>query len=288
MPRKGIVLAGGMGTRMYPLTVAVSKQLLPLYDKPMIYYPLSILMKAGIKDIIIISSKEHLPLFKKLLGTGSELGLNLIYKVQNKPQGIAQSILLAKDFLKKSDFCLVLGDNIIFGDEKEILNKIRKANVSKKATIFTKKVSTPELYGVAKFNKNLLSLIVEKPKEYISNQAVIGLYFFPNAAIQETKKLKFSERGELEITDLNNILINQKKMGIIKFSNNIKWYDAGSHKDYYLVINKIHNIQKKTNSSIACLHEIAYKSNFINRNEYKKSIIKYEKSFYGDYLKSKL
>ena len=156
MPRKGIILAGGMGTRMYPLTVAVSKQLLPLYDKPMIYYPLSILMKAGIKDIIIISSKEHLPLFKKLLGPGSELGLNLTYKVQNKPQGIAQSILLAKDFLKKSDFCLVLGDNIIFGDEKEILNKIKKANVSKKATIFTKNVSTPELYGVAKFKKNLL------------------------------------------------------------------------------------------------------------------------------------
>ena len=288
MPRKGIILAGGMGTRMYPLTVAVSKQLLPLYDKPMIYYPLSILMKAGIKDIIIISSKEHLPLFKKLLGPGSELGLNLTYKVQNKPQGIAQSILLAKDFLKKSDFCLVLGDNIIFGDEKEILNKIKKANVSKKATIFTKNVSTPELYGVAKFKKNLLSLIVEKPKEYISNQAVIGLYFFPNSAIQETKKLKFSERGELEITDLNNILINQKKMGIIKFSNNIKWYDAGSHKDYYLVINKIHNMQKKTNSSIACLHEIAYKNSFINRNEYKRSIIKYEKSSYGDYLKSKL
>lgn len=288
MPRKGIILAGGIGTRMYPLTVAVSKQLLPLYDKPMIYYPLSILMKAGIKDIIIISSKEHLPLFKKLLGPGSELGLNLTYKVQNKPQGIAQSILLAKDFLKKSDFCLVLGDNIIFGDEKEILNKIKKANVSKKATIFTKNVSTPELYGVAKFKKNLLSLIVEKPKEYISNQAVIGLYFFPNGAIQETKKLKFSERGELEITDLNNILINQKKMGIIKFSSNIKWYDAGSHKDYYLAINKIHNIQKKTNSSIACLHEIAYKNNFINRIEYKRSIIKYEKSSYGDYLKSKL
>ena len=285
MSRKGIILAGGLGTRMYPLTIATSKQLLPIYDKPMIFYQLSILINSGIKEILIISTEEHIDLFKILFGNGKELGISIDYKVQKKPKGIAQAIILAEEFLKKSDFCLILGDNIIFGDDNEISKKLNKAFLSKNATIFSKSVKFPEKYGVASFKKNKLIKLIEKPKKFISNQAIVGLYFYPNSAVKESKKLKFSKRGELEITDLNNIYIKKNKMDILRLSKKIFWYDAGSHKDYFKVTKKVYYFQLKFKKSIANIHELVFKKKYVNKKIFKQNILKYSKSSYGDYLK---
>ena len=224
MFKKGIILAGGLGTRLYPLTKIISKQLLPVYDKPMIYYPLSVLMKLKIKDINLISDKINLEKYKQLLGSGKQFGVNIKYTSQNKPKGIAQAILISEKFINKSNCVLILGDNIFIGDDfdKTIINAANK-NVS---SVFIKKVLNPNRYGVIKFSKNKKKIlqIVEKPKNFISNFAVTGLYFYTKEVVNYAKKINFSKRNELEITDLNNMYISKNKMNANILSNKVKWF----------------------------------------------------------------
>jgi glucose-1-phosphate thymidylyltransferase len=280
--RKGIILAGGLATRMYPITIATSKQLLPIYDKPMIYYPLSTLMLAGIRKFLIISTKEHLNLYKQLLGKGTELGLQFFYKVQNKPSGIAESLILAKSFIKKSSIALILGDNIFTENKFELENKLKKADQSKKATIFTKEVINPSSYGVVSYKKKSIE-IIEKPLKFFSNQAVVGLYFYPNSAIKYAECLNPSFRGELEITDINNIYIKKKKMNVEKLSKNVNWYDAGTHENFFFATKKIFTLTTKINNP-GCIHQLALKKKFISRKTFFNNIKRFQKSSYGKYL----
>ena len=283
---KGIVLAGGSGTRLYPITKGVSKQLLPVYDKPMIYYPLSILMLAGIQEILIISTPQDLPNFKKLLGDGSDLGLQFSYEEQPSPDGLAQAFILGKDFIGNSNVCLVLGDNIFYGHGfSGMLRNAIKSLSRGKSTVFGYFVNDPERYGVAEFDSlgNVIS-IEEKPVEPKSNFAVVGLYFYTNDVVQIAKNIKPSARGELEITSVNQEYLKQQKLKVELLGRGFAWLDTGTHDSLMEAGQFIETIEKRQGLKVACLEEIAYRMKYIDAGELKKLSEPLKKNGYGQYL----
>ncbi len=283
---KGIILAGGDGTRLYPLTKGISKQLLPVYDKPMIYYPLSVLMLAGIQDILIISTPQDLPNFKKLFGNGSELGLNLSYKEQPRPDGLAQAFIIAEDFIQQDDVCLILGDNIFFGYGFTKILKNALADISNgKSTIFTYYVNDPERYGIAKFDSsgNVIS-IEEKPQNSNSNYAVVGLYFYTNDVVEIAKSIVPSQRGELEITSVNQIYLSKSLLKVQILGRGFTWLDTGTHESLKQASQFIETIEKRQGLKIACVEEIAYKMGYIDFNHLKNIAENMNKNSYKMYL----
>lgn len=284
---KGIILAGGSGTRLYPITKGVSKQLLPVYDKPMIYYPLSVLMLAGIREILIISTPEDLPNFEKLLGTGKDLGIELSYKVQPSPDGLAQAFILGEDFIGNDDVCLVLGDNIFYGQGlTDMIKKARKnVEVERKSTVFGYYVNDPERYGVAEFDhEGNVTSIEEKPIAPKSNYAVVGLYFYTNEVVQISKEIKPSERGELEITTVNQVFLNKKSLKVQLMGRGFAWLDTGTHDSLMEAGQFIETIEKRQGLKVACLEEIAYLMKYIDRDQLKKLAEPLKKNGYGQYL----
>jgi len=288
---KGIILAGGSGTRLYPITKTVSKQLLAIYDKPLINYPLSVLMLAGINEILIISTPHDLPNFQKLFGDGSDLGLKLSYAEQPNPDGLAQAFIIGEDFIGTDNVCLILGDNIFYGHGlTELLsNAVINTSRNKKATIFGYYVNDPKSYGVVDFDRkgNALSL-EEKPLKPKSNYAVVGLYFYPNSVIKQAKKVKPSARGELEITSLNELYLVQKKLSVEIMYRGFTWLDTGTHESMLEASNFIHTIEKRQGLKVACLEEIAFDKGLINETTLKMHIKNYKGNSYADYLKRKL
>jgi glucose-1-phosphate thymidylyltransferase len=283
---KGIILAGGSGTRLYPITKGVSKQLLPVYDKPMIYYPLSVLMLAGIQDILIISTPEDLPNFKKLLGDGSEIGLQLSYKIQPSPDGLAQAFVIGEEFIGNDDVCLVLGDNIFYGyGFSETLRNARKNVTKGKSTVFGYYVNDPERYGVAEFDTDgIVTSIEEKPINPKSNYAVVGLYFYTNEVVQITKQIKPSHRGELEITSVNQEYLKQQNLKVELLGRGFAWLDTGTHDSLMQAGQFIETIEKRQGLKVACLEEIAYRMNYINKDQLKQLAEPLKKNGYGQYL----
>lgn len=284
---KGIVLAGGTGTRLYPITKGVSKQLLPVYDKPMIYYPVSVLMLAGIKDILIISTPQDLPGFKRLLGDGSDYGVNFEYAEQPSPDGLAQAFLIGADFIGNDPVCLVLGDNIFYGQSftamlKDAVNEVKKNG---KATIFGYHVNDPERYGVAEFDSegNVLS-IEEKPLEPKSDYAVVGLYFYPNEVIQVAGEIKPSARGELEITTVNQVFMEKKALKAQLLGRGFTWLDTGTHDSLSEASTFVEVVEKRGGLKIACLEEIAYSNGWINAAKLKEIARSMSNNQYGQYL----
>lgn len=283
---KGIVLAGGSGTRLYPITKGVSKQLLPIYDKPMIYYPVSVLMKAGIRDILIISTPEDMPSFQRLLGDGSCFGVSLSYEVQPSPDGLAQAFIIGEKFIGNDSVCLVLGDNIFYGNNFNNLLYKAVENVSGgKATVFGYWVNDPQRYGVAEFDKegNVLS-IEEKPKEPRSNYAVVGLYFYPNSVVEIAKNVKPSWRGELEITSVNQAYLQQGNLKVEKFGYGFAWLDTGTHDSLYQATNFVQVLEERQGIKIACLEAIAFSKGWISAPELEKIAAPMAKNPYGQYL----
>lgn len=280
---KGIILAGGSGTRLYPLTMVTSKQLLPVYDKPMIYYPLSILMLAGIKDILIISTPNDLPNFEKLLGDGSSFGVNLSYREQPSPDGLAQAFIIGEKFIDNDKVAMILGDNIFYGDGiKRLLNRATNNNG---ATIFGYYVQDPKRFGVVEFDKNKKVIsIEEKPENPKSNYAVTGLYFYDNNVVEYAKSLIPSKRGELEITDLNNIYLEHNDLNIEFMGRGYTWLDTGTIDQLNEASEFVKVIQNRSGVMINSPEEIAYKNGFISKNELIKSAEKYGKSLYGQHL----
>lgn len=284
---KGILLAGGSGSRLYPLTKALSKQLLPVYDKPMIYYPLSTLMMFDIRDILVISTPRDLPNIEALLGDGSKLGIKLSYKVQEKPEGIAQAFLLAEDFLKGQDHvCLILGDNIFYmGSQFEEFKTQVNSNKGKNATIFAYHVTDPERFGVVEFDKDRNALsIEEKPKHPKSNYASVGLYFYPGDVVSKAKTLKPSARGEYEITDLNNMYLNEGRMSVVPMKRGNAWLDAGTPDSLMDSSSFVQIIEKRQGLKIACIEEIAYKLGYITDSQMQALIDELKAGNYKDYL----
>lgn len=281
---KGIVLAGGSGTRLYPITKAISKQLVPLYDKPMIYYPISVLMLAGIKDILIISTPRDLPMFKELLGDGSDLGVNFKYKVQENPNGLAEAFILGEEFIGDDNVALILGDNIFHGHRfTEILE--RACNLEKGAVIFGYYTNNPEAFGVVEFGEDgkVLS-IEEKPENPKSNYVVPGLYFYDNDVIEIAKGVKPSERGELEITSINEEYLKRGKLNVELLGRGMAWLDTGTHDGLLEASNFIETVQKRQGLYIACLEEIAYLKGYITKEQLLKKAEELKKTDYGKYL----
>ena len=288
---KGIVLAGGSGTRLYPITKGVSKQLLPIYDKPMIYYPISVLMMAGIKDILIISTPDDLPNFKKLLGDGKSLGVSFSYVEQPSPDGLAQAFILGEEFIGNDAVCLILGDNIFYGQGLDELIKSAKTQVEqeKMATVFGYYVSDPERYGVAEFDdKGKVISIEEKPTEPKSNYAVVGLYFFTNDVIQIAKDIKPSKRGELEITTVNEVYLKRDALKVELMGRGYAWLDTGTHDSLNEASNFIQTIENRQGLKVACLEEIAYEQGFISREQLLQLAEGLSKTRYGQYLKNRV
>ena len=284
---KGIVLAGGSGTRLHPLTLAVSKQLLPIYDKPMIYYPLSVLMLAGIREILIISTPHDLPNFIKLLGDGSHFGIQLSYAEQPSPDGLAQAFIIGKEFIGNDDVCLVLGDNIFYGAglQKLLAESVRKVQEQRQAVVFGYYVEDPERYGVAEFNADgkVLS-IEEKPKAPKSNYAVVGLYFYPNSVVQVAEQVKLSDRGELEITSVNQYYLENDILHLQIMSRGFAWLDTGTHEALTEATEFVKAVEKRTGLKIACLEEIAFKMGWVSKNELLNLAVNNGKSTYALYL----
>ena len=283
---KGIILAGGSGTRLYPITKGVSKQLLPVYDKPMIYYPLSVLMLAGIKEILIISTPLDLPNFEKLLGDGEDLGINLSYKEQPYPDGLAHAFIIGEDFIGTDAVCLVLGDNIFYGPGfSETLINARNNVESGKSTVFGYYVNDPNRYGVAAFDKNgVVTSIEEKPEKPKSNYAVVGLYFYTNDVIQIAKNIKPSSRGELEITTVNQEYLKNNNLKVQLLGRGFAWLDTGTHDSLMEAGQFIETIEKRQGLKVACLEEIAFRMKYINKNQLKKLAKPLNKNGYGQYL----
>lgn len=281
---KGIILAGGSGSRLFPITQTISKQILPIFDKPMIYYPLSVLMMSGIKEILIISTSKDLPLFQELLGNGSQLGISLSYKIQPAPEGLAQAFILGEEFIGTDSVCMILGDNIFYGYGfrkvlKETLNSISGA------TVFGYYVKDPERYGVAEFddNGNVIS-IEEKPKQPKSFYAVTGLYFYNNDVVGKAKSLVPSSRGELEITDLNKLYLEEKRLHVKLLSRGMAWLDTGTHESLLQASNFIATIEQRQGLKIACIEEIAYREGFISKEQLVLLAGRYKNNQYGEYL----
>lgn len=281
---KGIILAGGSGTRLYPITKGISKQLIPVYDKPMIYYPLSTLMLAGIRDILVISTPEYTPLFESLLGDGSDFGINLSYKVQEHPNGLAEAFILGKEFIWSDSVCLILGDNIYYGSglSKQLQEAAKKEDG---ATVFGYHVNDPERFGVVEFDENMHALsIEEKPEHPKSNYAVTGLYFYDNDVVEIAENLKPSDRGELEITDVNKEYLRRGKLDVKLMGRGYAWLDTGTHDSMLEAASFISTIQKRQNLKVACLEEIAYRMHWISREKLIELAQPLKKNDYGQYL----
>jgi len=284
---KGIILAGGSGTRLYPLTKVVSKQLMPIFDKPMIYYPLSILMLSGIKDILIISTPEDLPRFQKLLGDGNDIGVKFEYSIQPSPDGLAQAFILGKDFIGDDDVCLILGDNIYYGGglTQMLNNAVISAKNNDKATVFGYHVDNPEDYGVVDFdsNNNAIS-IEEKPINPRSNYAVTGLYFYPNDVVNKSIEVLPSKRGELEITSLNQMYLNEKRLNVEVLGRGYAWLDTGTHESLLEASTFIETIERRQGLKVACIEEIAFQMGYISKEQLVKLAEPLSKNQYGKYL----
>ncbi len=284
---KGIILAGGSGTRLYPITQGVSKQLTPIYDKPMIYYPLSVLMLAGITEVLIISTPTDLPQFKALLGDGKKIGMKFSYKEQPSPDGLAQAFIIGEDFIGDDDVCLVLGDNIFYGHglTEMLANSVKNVTDESKATVFGYYVKDPERYGVAEFDEagNVLSL-VEKPENPKSNYAVVGLYFYPNSVIEVSKTIKPSDRGELEITTVNQKYLEQGDLKVELMGRGYAWLDTGTHESLLEASNFIQTIENRQGLKVACIEEIAYEMGYITRQNLIELAQPLKKNQYGQYL----
>ena len=286
MIKEGIILAGGMGTRMSPLTKAVNKQLLPIYDKPLIFYPLSILMFANIRDILIIVNKGQLDQYKKILPNGDNLGIRIAYEEQDKPRGLPDAFIIGENFIKNSNVALILGDNFFYG-QNLTKNLIKNSKLNNGAKILLHKVLKPELFGVAKLNSNKkIIYIKEKPKKFLSDYAITGLYFFDKDVVKYSKKLKFSKRGELEITDLLNIYLKKKKLNADFIGRGGAWLDTGTMDDYYKTISFVSAVENRQGLKIACLEEIALNKKWIKKNKILKAIRFYGKCDYSKYLQN--
>jgi|TARA_B110000467_G_C18273111_1_gene453691 glucose-1-phosphate thymidylyltransferase len=284
---RGIILAGGSGKRLYPLTKGMSKQLMPIYDKPMIYYPLSILMLSGIQEVLIISTIEDLPRFEKLLGDGSEIGMRFEYIVQPSPDGLAQAFILGKDFIGKEDVCLVLGDNIFYGDGmvKMLSKSVLNASDKKIATVFGYHVTDPERYGVVDFDKNGRALsIEEKPQSPKSNYAVTGLYFYPNDVILKAIKVQPSNRGELEITSINQMYLEERQLNVELMGRGYAWLDTGTHESLLEASTFIETIERRQGLKVACIEEIAFEKGYITREQLIKLAEPLTNNQYGKYI----
>jgi glucose-1-phosphate thymidylyltransferase len=282
---KGIILAGGSGSRLYPITKGLSKQLLPIYDKPMIYYPLSVLMLSGIKDILIISNPEYIDLYKNLLGDGNDLGIKLNYMTQDKPRGLADAFIVGEKFIEDDNVCLILGDNIFYG--QGFVPKLNSASMVDGAVIFGYYVNNPKEFGIVEFDeKGKVTSLEEKPKEPKSNYAIPGLYFYDNTVVGRAKKIKPSSRGELEITDLNKEYLKEGRLRVEMLGRGFAWLDTGTYDGLANASDFVRTIQKRTGLYIACLEEIAYKNKWISKEKLISLGKKYKKTDYGKYILS--
>jgi glucose-1-phosphate thymidylyltransferase len=284
---KGIVLAGGSGSRLHPITRGVSKQLLPVYDKPMVYYPISILMLAGIRDILVITTPEDQSSFKRLLGDGSDFGISLSYESQASPDGLAQAFILGEDFIGDEDVCLVLGDNIFYGQglSPKLIRAVQTAKIEKKATVFGYQVKDPQRFGVVSFDENNLAIsIEEKPAVPKSNYAVTGLYFYPNSVVNVAKKITPSQRNELEITCVNNEYLNEQSLNVEVLGRGFAWLDTGTHDSLIEASQFVHTVEQRQGYKIACLEEIAYGNGWLSKEQITLLAKPLMKSGYGYYL----
>lgn len=281
---KGIILAGGSGTRLFPITISISKQIVPIYDKPMIYYPLSVLMMAGIKEILIISTPKDISLYENLFNDGSHLGIKISYAIQPSPDGLAQAFIIGEQFIGNDEACMILGDNVFYG--YGLIQMLKDAATIKDgATVFGYYVKDPERYGVAEFDSNgKVISIEEKPKNPKSNFAITGLYFYDNTVVEKAKSLKPSARGELEITDLNRLYLNEGKLNVKLLSRGMAWLDTGTHESLLQASNFIATIEQRQGLKVACIEEIAYREGFINKEQLLSLAAFYKNNPYGEYL----
>jgi len=284
---KALLLAGGIGSRLFPVTLGVSKQLLPVYDKPMVYYPLSVLLIAGIREVLVITTPQDLAQYQRLLGDGSQWGISLLFKVQDQPKGLAEAFLLGEEFIGQDPVCLILGDNIFYGlnFSKQLERVVERTQLATKATIFGYTVKDPQRYGVIEFNDQGEPLAIEeKPTIPKSNQAVVGLYFYPNRVVEVAKTIQPSERGELEITEVNQYFLEQQSLQVETLGEGFAWLDTGTHESLLEASQFIETIEKRQGLKIACLEEVAYQKGYITRDQLLQQAANLQGSTYGDYL----